>query len=120
MAIYKSNISRRKLRGRRKIKLLSRKSNIIHRLSVFRSNNHIYSQVIDMSTGNVIVSASTVEKEFTGSSFNIDLSNKVGKLLAERAIKSKVKQVIFDKSGYKYHGKVKGLAEGAREAGLIF
>ena len=121
MAIYKNNVSRRKVRGRRKLKISSRKSGITHRLSVFRSNKHIYSQVIDISTGNVIAAASTVEKDFAkGEAFNIDLSSKVGELLAERSIKSKVKQVIFDKSGYKYHGRVKALADAAREGGLEF
>ncbi len=94
------------------------------RLSVFRSNNHIYAQVIDDSTQKTICSASTVDKELREKSEklspNCNSSSIVGKLLAKRAIKQGIKQVIFDRGGNLYHGRVKALADAAREAGLEF
>ena len=94
------------------------------RLSVFRSNNHIYAQVIDDNAQKTICSASTVDKELKGASdklsSNFDSSSQVGKLLAKRAIKQGIKQVIFDRGGNLYHGRVKALAEAARDAGLKF
>lgn len=94
------------------------------RLVVFRSNSHIYSQIIVTSdTGDkVVVSASTVDKELKGSlkGNKTEQAAVVGNLLAKRAKKSKLVQVAFDRAGYKYHGRVKALAEAAREAGLEF
>ena len=94
------------------------------RLSVFRSNNHIYAQVIDDSSQKTICSASTVDKELREKSeklpSNRNSSLIVGELLAKRAIKKGIKQVIFDRGGNLYHGRVKALAEAAREAGLEF
>ena len=94
------------------------------RLSVFRSNNHIYAQVIDDNAQQTICSASTVDKELKEDSkklsSNCSSSSIVGKLLAKRAIKKGVKQVIFDRGGNLYHGRVKALAEAAREEGLKF
>ena len=94
------------------------------RLAVFRSNNHIYAQVIDDDAQQTICSASTVDKEFKEDSdklsSNCQSSSIVGKLLAERAIKKGIKQVIFDRGGNLYHGRVKALADSAREAGLNF
>ena len=93
------------------------------RLSVFRSNNHIYAQIIDDSTGNTLVSASTLEgaiagpKKYAG---NIEFAKKVGALLAERAKEKGIKEVAFDRGPYRYHGRVKALADAAREAGLEF
>ena len=90
------------------------------RLSVFRSENHIYAQVIDDVAGNTLVSASTVEKGFEGNGSNIEAAKKIGALVAERALKKGIEEVVFDRGGYIYHGRVQALAEGAREAGLKF
>ena len=94
------------------------------RLAVFRSNNHIYAQVIDDNAQQTICSASTVDKELKEDSeklaSNCSSSSIVGKLLAKRAINKGIKQVIFDRGGNLYHGRVKALADAAREAGLNF
>ena len=94
------------------------------RLSVYRSNNHIYAQVIDDIAQTTICSASTIDKELKGESVELSSDRKsssiVGKLLAKRAIKKGIKTVIFDRGGNIYHGRVKALAEAAREAGLNF
>ena len=94
------------------------------RLSVFRSNNHIYAQVIDDYAQQTICAASTVDKEFKKDfdkpSSNCASSSAVGSLLAKRAIKKGVKQVVFDRGGNIYHGRVKALAEAARKGGLKF
>ena len=94
------------------------------RLSVFRSNNHIYAQVIDDNVQQTICSASTVDKELKEDSeklsSNCSSSSIVGKLLAKRAINKGIKKVIFDRGGNLYHGRVKALADAAREAGLNF
>ena len=94
------------------------------RLAVFRSNNHIYAQLIDDNAQQTICSASTVDKELKDNSeklsSNCNSSSIVGKLLAKRAIKKGIKKVIFDRGGNLYHGRVKALADAAREAGLNF
>ena len=90
------------------------------RLSVFRSENNIYAQVIDDVAGNTLVSASSVEKGFEGSGANKEGARKVGKLVAERALQKGIEEVVFDRGGYIYHGRVQELAEGAREGGLKF
>jgi large subunit ribosomal protein L18 len=90
------------------------------RLSVFRSNKGIYAQVINDVTGTTIVSASSTSKDFAATGSKSDQSVAVGKLVAEKAIAAGIKQVVFDRNGYLYHGRVKSLADGAREAGLVF
>jgi len=90
------------------------------RLCVFRSENHIYAQIIDDVAGNTLVSASTVEKAFEGKGSNCEAAKKVGETLAERAVQKGIEEVVFDRGGYIYHGRVKALAEGAREGGLKF
>jgi large subunit ribosomal protein L18 len=91
------------------------------RLSVFRSGKHIYAQVIDDDSGHTLVSASTLCKELDGTrGSNKDGASAVGKLLGERALAANVTSVVFDRSGYKYHGRVAALADAAREAGLQF
>ncbi|MBE6448865.1 MAG: 50S ribosomal protein L18 [Alphaproteobacteria bacterium] len=93
------------------------------RLSVFRSNMHVYAQIIDDAKGVTVASASTLEKEVRDSikkSSNVEAASFIGKLVAERAIKSGVSEVVFDRGGYIYHGRVKALADAAREAGLKF
>lgn len=93
------------------------------RLNVFRSGKHIYAQLIDDLTGKTIVSASTVDKELKGkveNGANIEAAKLVGELIAKRAMEKGYDSVIFDRGGYIYHGKVKALAESARETGLNF
>jgi large subunit ribosomal protein L18 len=91
------------------------------RLAVFRSINHIYAQVIDDSTGHTVASASTLEKDLRGSKETKTAEAAiVGRLVAERAKSAGVDKVVFDRAGFKYHGRVKSLAEAAREAGLDF
>lgn len=90
------------------------------RLSVFRSENNIYAQIIDDVAGVTLAAASTVEKGFEGNGGNIEAAKKVGAAIAERALKKGIEDVVFDRGGYIYHGRVKALAEGAREGGLKF
>ena len=90
------------------------------RLSVYRSSQHFYAQIFDSLGSKVIVSASTVEKDLNLKSNNIDAAVQVGKKVAERALENGVKKVVFDRSGYRYHGRIKALADSAREAGLEF
>lgn len=111
---------RRKQRARVKIKKVSTAR---PRLSVFRSNQHIYAQVIDDVKGTTLVAASTSEKELRESlknGSNLEAAAAVGKLVAERAKAAGVATVVFDRGGYLYHGRVKALAEAAREGGLEF
>lgn len=90
------------------------------RLDVFRSLQNIYAQLIDDTTGTTLASASTVEKEFKEYGGNKEAARAVGKKLAERALEKNIKDVVFDRGGYVYHGRVQELAEGAREGGLNF
>lgn len=100
---------RRKLRG----------STERPRLAVYRSLNHIYAQVIDDYQGQTIVSASTTEKDLRGASGgNVDAAQRVGKAIAERALAKGIEQVVFDRGGYLYHGRIKALTDAARAAGL--
>ena len=93
----------------------------VARLTVHRSNSHIYAQVIDASGAKVLAAASTVEKEVrSGNGANVKAASEVGRRIAERAKKAGVDAVAFDRGGYKYHGRIKALAEAAREAGLKF
>ena len=90
------------------------------RLNVFRSNANIYAQIIDDVNGVTLVAANTLEKDFEGATGNVEAAKKVGATLAERAKAKGIEQVVFDRGGYIYHGRVAALAEGAREAGLKF
>lgn len=93
------------------------------RLNVFKSNTNIYVQIIDDLACRTLVSASSLDKELAKevkSGGNIEAAKRVGQLLARRALKANIKKVIFDRGGYIYHGKIKALAESAREAGLVF
>ena len=90
------------------------------RLNVFRSNANIYAQIIDDVNGVTLVSANTLEKEFEGAAGNCEAAKKIGAVLAERAIAKGINEVVFDRGGYIFHGRVAALAEGAREAGLKF
>lgn len=89
------------------------------RLNVYRSLNHIYAQVIDDNQGITLASASTVTTKLSTGG-NIEAAKAIGKLVAERAVEKGVKQVVFDRGGYLYHGRIKALADAAREAGLDF
>ena len=92
----------------------------VPRLSVFRSSKHFYAQILDSLGSRVIVSASTLEKDLKISSNNLDGASEIGKVVAERAMKNGIKKVVFDRSGYKYHGRIKALADSARKSGLEF
>ena len=88
------------------------------RLDVFRSAKHIYAQVIDDEKGVTLVSASTLDKDFEGCGGNVEAATQIGKKIAERALAKGITEVVFDRGGFVYHGRVKALAEGAREGGL--
>ena len=93
------------------------------RLVVFRSNNHMYAQIIDDTVGNTLVSASTLDKDVKAGlekTNNVDAAAAVGTAVAKKAIEKGIKTVVFDRGGYIYHGKVQALADAAREAGLEF
>ncbi|NJC88196.1 MAG: 50S ribosomal protein L18 [Desulfuromonas sp.] len=93
------------------------------RLCVFRSSKHIYAQIIEDSTGSTLVSVSTVSKELGGDlkvSGNVEAAKLIGKKIAERALAKNITQVVFDRNGFLYHGRIKALADAAREAGLSF
>ena len=90
------------------------------RLNVFRSGKHIYAQIIDDINGVTLVSASTMDKDFDGYGGNKEAAKKVGEMIAKRAAEKGITEVVFDRGGYVYHGRVQELAEGAREGGLKF
>ena len=90
------------------------------RLCVYRSNAHIYAQIIDDVTGKTLVSASTLEKDFEGIGSNKEAAKKVGLAVAKKAKAAGIEEVVFDRGGYLYHGRVQALADGAREGGLKF
>jgi large subunit ribosomal protein L18 len=120
MATVKARTNRRKASVRKHVKLAA---NGRPRLSVHRSGMHIYAQVIDDVKGQTLAAASSLEKDLRGSmktGANVDAAKAVGKLVAERAISKGVKAVVFDRGGYLYHGRIKALAEAAREGGLSF
>ncbi|MFV3334049.1 50S ribosomal protein L18 [Pseudomonas sp. NY15437] len=109
-----------RLRRARKARLKMRELEAV-RLCVYRSAQHIYAQVIAADGGKVLASASTLDKELReGATGNVDAAKKVGQLVAERAKAAGVTQVAFDRSGFKYHGRIKALADAAREGGLEF
>jgi large subunit ribosomal protein L18 len=120
MATVANRTARRTAKVRRNVR---RAAGDRARLSVFRSSKHIYAQVIDDKKGETLVSASSLEKDMRGSAktgANIDAAKAVGKLVAERATAAGVKDVVFDRGGYLFHGRIKALADAAREGGLNF
>ena len=120
MATVKARTNRRKATVRRAIKDAATGR---ARLTVFRSSKHIYAQVIDDVKGATLAAASSIEKDMRGSlksGANVDAAKAVGKLVAQRAIEKGVKSVVFDRGGYLYHGRIKALADAAREGGLQF
>ncbi|AFZ48131.1 50S ribosomal protein L18 [Cyanobacterium stanieri LEGE 03274] len=120
MTINRKNlVQRRHLRIRKKVTGTAERP----RLAVFRSNLHIYAQLIDDVAQHTLASASTLDKELRdklGSSSNCDASAEVGKLVAQRALSKGIEKVVFDRGGNLYHGRVKALADAARETGLNF
>lgn len=121
--IRKHTDPKKVIRFKRKKRISSRVSGTAEqpRFAVFKSNTHMYAQLIDDDKGVTLVSASTLEKEHKGKTKNtLDGAKSIGKLIAERAKQKKIERVVFDRAGYLYHGKIKALADGAREAGLKF
>jgi len=113
------NVTRKKRHARVRTKLSGTEAR--PRLNVFRSNKHIYAQLIDDVNGVTIASASTLDKDINlDSSSNLDAAVKIGELVAKRAVEKGVSTVIFDRGGYLYHGRIKALADAARENGLEF
>ncbi len=117
--------SRSEVRAKKHLKIRNRFSGTAERprLAVFRSNNHMYAQVIDDSEGKTLVSASTLDKAVKAElekTNNVDAAVAVGKAVAERALAAGIKEVVFDRGGFIYQGKIKALADAAREAGLEF
>ncbi|MEM5582455.1 MULTISPECIES: 50S ribosomal protein L18 [unclassified Roseibium] len=120
MANSKQAFERRRDRVRRSIK---KAANGRPRLSIFRSSKQIYAQIIDDAQGHTIASASTIENDVKGglkTGADVAAAAAVGKLVAERAVAAGVKQVVFDRGGYMFHGRIKALADAAREGGLEF
>ena len=120
-----SKKSRSEIRVKKHMKIRNRFSGTTEcpRLAVFRSNNHMYAQIIDDSVGKTLVSASTLQKDVKANlekTNNVEAAAYLGKVIAERALEKGVKDVVFDRGGFVYHGKVKALADAAREAGLNF
>ena len=117
--------SRNVIRQKKHLKIRNRFSGTAERprLAVYRSNNHVYAQIIDDTVGKTIVSASTNEKKIASElekTNNVEAAAYVGKVVAERAMAANIKEVVFDRGGFIYTGKVKALADAAREAGLVF
>ncbi len=115
-----SNKTQRRQKIRRKIRKKVIGSLVRPRLSVYRSNKEIYAQLIDDEMGHTLASASSRDAEIAGSNAKIDKAKSVGQQIANRALAKGFDKVVFDRGGYLYHGRVKALAEGAREGGLIF
>lgn len=117
--------SRQKVRVKKHNRMRNRFSGTAERprLAVFRSNNHMYAQIIDDTVGNTLVAASTVEKEVKAElkkTNDVEAAAYLGKVIAKRAMDKGITEVVFDRGGFLYHGKIAALAEAAREAGLVF
>ena len=120
-----SKRSRAELRAKKHMRIRNRLSGTAERprLAVFRSNNHMYAQIIDDTVGNTLVAASTVEKEVKAElkkTNDVEAAAYLGKVVAKRAMDKGITEVVFDRGGFLYHGKIAALAEAAREAGLVF
>ena len=120
-----SKESRKEVRAKKHMRIRNRFSGTAERprLAVFRSNNHMYAQIIDDTVGNTIVAASTLEKEIKAElekTNNVDAAAYLGTVIAKRAIEKGIKEVVFDRGGFIYQGKIAALADAAREAGLEF
>ena len=115
-------VDRAKARARRHARVRAKVSGTAAcpRLNVFRSAKHIYAQVIDDVTGTTLCAASSMEKGFEGNGGNVEGAKKVGEMLASACKEKGIEEVVFDRGGYVYHGRVQALAEGAREGGIKF
>jgi large subunit ribosomal protein L18 len=115
-------VSKQKTRLRRHLRVRKKVSGTAERprLAVYRSEKNIYAQIIDDVAGNTLVAASSIDKNFEGLGSNKEAAKMVGKMIAEKAIEKGINEVVFDRGGYIYHGRVLELAAGAREAGLKF
>ena len=118
--IKRPNTNAQRLKRHKRVRAKISGTAEMPRLNVFRSEANIYAQVIDDTTGMTLVSASSLDKAIDGYGGNIAAATAVGKLVAERALAKGIDTVVFDRGGYLYHGRVKALAEGAREGGLNF
>ena len=116
------NIDKKAMRLKRHVRVRGKISGTPERprLNVFRSNANIYAQIIDDVNGVTLVAANTLEKDFEGATGNVEAAKKVGTVLAERAKAKGIEEVVFDRGGYVYHGRIAALADGAREGGLKF
>jgi large subunit ribosomal protein L18 len=117
MALSKKD---RRLRIKRRIRKIVSGTTSQPRLSVFRSNKEIYAQIINDENGVTLVAASSIEKDVKAKGNKTEVASIVGKAIAEKAVKAGIEKITFDRGGYLYHGRVKALAEAAREAGLKF
>ena len=119
-----SKVSKSEIRRKKHARLRNRISGTAEkpRLSVFRSNNHMYAQIIDDTVGNTLCAASTLDKDAKSLEYtdNVEAAAFVGKAIAEKALAKGIKEVVFDRGGFIYHGKIQALADAAREAGLEF
>ena len=120
-----SKKSRAEMREKKHMRIRNRFSGTAERprLAVFRSNNHMYAQIIDDTVGNTLVSACTLEKEIKAElnkTNDVEAAAYLGKVIAKRAMDKGISEVVFDRGGFLYHGKIEALAEAAREAGLVF
>ena len=120
-----SKKSRAEMREKKHMRIRNRFSGTAERprLAVFRSNNHMYAQIIDDTVGNTLVAASTLEKEIKAElkkTNDVEAAAYLGKVIAKRAMDKGISEVVFDRGGFLYHGKIEALAEAAREAGLVF
>ncbi len=118
--INKIDSNKQRLNRHKRVRGKISGTNARPRLNVFRSANHIYAQLIDDDKGVTLCAASTLDKDFKGSGGNAEAAKKVGEAVAKKAAKLGITDVVFDRGGYIYHGRVKALAEGARDGGLKF
>ncbi len=118
--INKASSNKARIKRHRRIRRTIVGTSARPRLNVYRSLNHIYAQIIDDDKGVTLAAASSLDKEFQGYGGNADAARKVGMMIAKAALDKGIKEVVFDRGGYIYHGRVAALAEGAREGGLEF
>lgn len=118
--LNKADKSRARLKRHKRVRGKITGTSARPRLNVFRSNSNIYAQIIDDTAGITLVAASSIEKEFDGYGGNKEAAKKVGLMIAKKALERNITTVVFDRGGYIFHGRVKELAEGAREGGLVF
>lgn len=118
--VKSSNSNEQRLKRHRRVRAKISGTPERPRLNVFRSNKHIYAQLIDDVNGVTLAAASTMDKGFEGNGGNKDAARKVGQTIGKLAVEKNIAEVVFDRGGYLYHGRVKELADGARESGLKF